>query len=65
MSPAPQPRTRPDAVIFDMDGLMLDTESLGARTWERAARMAGVHGIAPGRALVFWGGTLYGCAFGS
>jgi HAD superfamily hydrolase (TIGR01509 family) len=27
----------PSAVIFDMDGLMLDTESLAARAWEDAA----------------------------
>ena len=27
----------PAAVIFDMDGLMLDTESLAARAWEHAA----------------------------
>jgi HAD superfamily hydrolase (TIGR01509 family) len=33
---------RPRAVIFDMDGLMLDTESLGARTWADAASMTGV-----------------------
>jgi HAD superfamily hydrolase (TIGR01509 family) len=33
---------RPIAVIFDMDGLMLDTESLGARAWDDAARVAGV-----------------------
>ncbi|HEY7945925.1 MAG: HAD family hydrolase [Burkholderiales bacterium] len=28
----------PAAVIFDMDGLMLDTETLALRAWERAAR---------------------------
>jgi len=42
MTAAPRPTHLPRAVIFDMDGLMLDTESLGERTWERAARMAGV-----------------------
>lgn len=41
MSPSPQPR-RPAAVIFDMDGLMLDTEPLAARAWVDAARDLGV-----------------------
>jgi HAD superfamily hydrolase (TIGR01509 family) len=41
MAPGPQLR-RPAAVIFDMDGLMLDTESLAARAWVDAARELGV-----------------------
>lgn len=41
MAPSPQLR-RPAAVIFDMDGLMLDTEPLAARAWVDAARDLGV-----------------------
>lgn len=33
---------RPRAVVFDMDGLILDTEPLAARAWLVAARQAGV-----------------------
>lgn len=32
----------PRAVIFDMDGLMLDTEALGARAWEVTALATGI-----------------------
>lgn len=33
---------RPRAVIFDMDGLILDTEALGDRTWSRASQTTGI-----------------------
>ena len=39
---ARRPLMRPVAVIFDMDGLMLDTESLGPQTWRDAAAIIGV-----------------------
>jgi HAD superfamily hydrolase (TIGR01509 family) len=48
---ARRPARRPLAVIFDMDGLMLDTEVLGPRTWRDAAAMTGVEfdvGLLPG-----------------
>ena len=36
-------RGLPASVIFDMDGLMLDTEPLAARAWTDAATACGVH----------------------
>lgn len=38
-----KPLTRPMAVLFDMDGLMLDTEPLYQRAWEMAGAELGVH----------------------
>jgi beta-phosphoglucomutase-like phosphatase (HAD superfamily) len=47
---SPRPLTRPAAVIFDMDGLMLDTEPLAARAWTVAAQRLGIdfdHAVTP------------------
>lgn len=35
------PLPRPHAVVFDMDGLLLDTEGLSARAWDEAAASLG------------------------
>jgi HAD superfamily hydrolase (TIGR01509 family) len=42
MTSPSRPIRRPAAVIFDMDGLMLDTEPLAARAWGEAAAELGV-----------------------
>ena len=39
---ARRPARRPVAVIFDMYGLMLDTESLGPQTWRDASAATGI-----------------------
>ena len=48
-----RPRTRPRAIVFDMDGTLLDTETLALRAWEEAAAAAGAtFGAALGHALI-------------
>jgi HAD superfamily hydrolase (TIGR01509 family) len=42
MSRAPQPQRLPRAVVFDMDGLMLDTERLALRCWTIAIERLGL-----------------------
>ena len=39
---APRPTRLPRAVVFDMDGLMLDTERIAHRCWSAAAQTLGV-----------------------
>jgi len=39
---APRPQRLPRAVVFDMDGLMLDTERMASRCWSAAASAIGV-----------------------
>jgi HAD superfamily hydrolase (TIGR01509 family) len=39
---APHPMRLPRAVVFDMDGLMLDTERMASRCWSQAASTIGV-----------------------
>ena len=52
---------RPTAVVFDMDGTLLDTEPLAARAWGEAADALGV-GFDPALALTLVGRNFADCS---
>ena len=52
---------RPTAVVFDMDGTLLDTEQLAARAWGEAADALGV-GFDPALALTLVGRNFADCS---
>jgi pseudouridine-5'-monophosphatase len=52
---------RPAACLFDLDGLLLDTEPLHARAWRDAARSFGTH-LDPVQLLALRGRRRHDCA---
>jgi HAD superfamily hydrolase (TIGR01509 family) len=52
---------RPAACLFDLDGLLLDTEPLHARAWRDAALSFGSH-LDPGRLVALRGRRRHDCA---
>jgi len=52
---------RPAACLFDLDGLLLDTEPLHARAWREAAQTFGSH-LDPARLLALRGRRRHDCA---
>jgi len=52
---------RPAACLFDLDGLLLDTEPLHARAWRDAARSFGSH-LDPARLVALRGRRRHDCA---
>ncbi|MCL5995246.1 MAG: HAD family phosphatase [Chloroflexi bacterium] len=52
--------SRPHAVIFDMDGLMLDTENMYRRAWQQAAAELG-YALSDAQFLTFVGHRLEEC----
>ena len=49
--------TQPGAAVFDMDGLMLDTESIYQRAWQQAANDLGYRIKRTISFFNWWGGA--------
>ena len=52
--PGPDPQWRPSAVVFDCDGVLMDTESAWARVQKRVAAGYGVAGESADRLASWW-----------